>query len=354
MDNMLSTTTGHRFLTNDSNSSRAIDIRIRGYYTWEVRNSRRSRIGFDYPISYDIHDYKDYEDFVDAIISNDLKRVDHHIKQEKHLCHQGLLLTACFNTYDNKIAEFLIENGADLNFASNQKYSALAVALVTFNHNLVEMILDKISYDDINNKDILKSQLKNILRNRFCPLARKIYLAFIDSGFNILLGKHVFERCEESLNDSGGSFLTSHEFEGIPKEQFIAVTRYKLGEAKFPLVNVLGTIAIFLCLFLCLEATMSFIPFIVPIITSTLGITKTTFELGMFIIGISSIIGGFYLYNVIYNNAYIRSMNNHYSSLYEPARKFCNENGIAIDDKGNYISQSDSSDATPNNTNNFN
>ena len=40
-------------------------------------------------------------------------------------------------------------------------------------------------------------------------------------------------------------------------------------------------------------------------------------------------------------------MNNHYSSLYEPARNFCNENGIAIDKKGNYISKLDSSAVIP-------
>ena len=64
----------------------------------------------------------------------------------------------------------------------------------------------------------------------------------------------------------------------------------KLDEAKFPWFNLLKTITAYLCLCFCLLATMSIIPSIVPIITSTLGVTKTTFELGMLIIGISSII----------------------------------------------------------------
>ena len=251
------------------------------------------------------------------------------------------MLTACYNTENNEIARFFIETEANLNFLSNQRNSVLTVALITLNNNLVEMILDKISMDNIINKDRIDHELNNILDHRFCIITQRIYFAFIDAGFNVLLNKDEFNYLEKSLNAEGRSFLTSPEFEGIIREQFIAVTQYKLEDVKFSGMNLLNTIFGYLILCLCLHILMFYVPSIVPIITSTFGVTQKTFEIATIVLGLSCISIGFYLYDFIYNNTYILGMNNYYASLYEPAINFCQSKGINIDEKGNYISPSD-------------
>ena len=143
-----------------------------------------------------------------------------------------------------------------MNFLSNQRNSALTVALITLNHDLVEMILDKISMDNIINKDRIDRELNDILDHRFCIITQRIYFAFIDAGFKVLLSKDEFNYLEKSLNVEGRSFLTSPEFEGIIREQFIAVTQYKLEDVKFSGMNLLNTIFAYLILCLCLFILM--------------------------------------------------------------------------------------------------